>query len=89
MERINFYIVIIILIQMIEIKFIFDTMEDAQEFLSIKSQPKPKIKKENDGRGRSTKQFHEKCKEYHIEHPDLSYKQCLQLLSQENKIKNV
>jgi hypothetical protein len=75
---------------MIEIKFIFDTMEEAQEFLSMKSQPlKLKIKKENDGRGRSTKDFHLKCKEYHLEHPNLSYKECLQLLSQENKIKNV
>ena len=75
---------------MIEIKFIFDTMEDAQEFLSSKSQTlKPKIKKENDGRGRSTKQFHEKCKEYHEQNPDKSYKECLQLLSQESKIKNV
>ena len=75
---------------MIEIKFIFDTIEEAQEFLSIKAQTlKPKIKKENDGRGKKSKEFHENCKTYHIEHPDKTYKQCLQLLSQENKIKNV
>ena len=74
---------------MIEIKFIFETIEEAMEFLNNKREQQPKPKKENDGRGKSTKQFHEKCKEYQIEHPDLSYKQCLQLLSQENKIKNV
>ena len=74
---------------MIEIKFIFETMEEAMEFLNNKKEHQPKPKKENDGRGKSTKQFHQLCKEYHIEHPDKTYKECLQLLSQENKIKNV
>jgi len=72
---------------MIEIKFLFYTLEEAYDFLKDKQVPVPeiKVKKENDGRGRSTKQFHEKCKIYHANHPDLSYRECLKLVSKECK----
>jgi hypothetical protein len=74
---------------MIEIKFLFYTLEEAYDFI-LKQKQEPlqhqiKIKKENDGRGRSTKQFHEKCKIYHANHPDLSYRECLKLVSKECK----
>jgi len=57
---------------MIEIKFIFDSIEEVQLFLNQKTDTKiqPKVKKENDGRGKSTKQFHEKCKEFQQQNPD-------------------
>jgi len=73
---------------MIEIKFIFETIEDAYDFLNKKIEQQPKPKKENDGRGKSTKQFHELCKIYHQEHPDKTYKECLRELSILNKITN-
>ena len=75
---------------MIEIKFIFETIEDAYDFLNKKTelQQQPKPKKENDGRGKSTKQFHELCKVYHNEHPDKTYRECLKELSNLNKITN-
>ena len=74
---------------MIEIKFIFETIEDAYDFLNKKTelQQQPKPKKENDGRGKSTKQFHELCKIYHNEHPDKTYRECLKELSTLNKNK--
>ena len=72
---------------MIEIKFIFETMEEAMEFLNSKKEPQTKPKKENDGRGKSTKQFHMKAKLYRTEHPDKTYKECLQDLSNLNKNK--
>ena len=72
---------------MIEIKFLFYTLEEAYDFLKDKQVPVPeiKVKKENDGRGRSTKQFHEKCKIYHANHPEKSYRECLKLVSKECK----
>ena len=75
---------------MIEIKFIFETIEDAYDFLNKKTelQQQPKPKKENDGRGKSTKQFHELCKIYHNEHPDKTYRECLKELSNINKNTN-
>lgn len=73
---------------MIEIKFIFETIEDAYDFLNKKIEQQPKPRKENDGRGKSTKKFHELCKIYHNEHPEKSYKECLRDLSILNKITN-
>ena len=73
---------------MIEIKFIFETMEEAMEFLNNKKEPQTtKPKKENDGRGKSTKQFHMNAKLYRTEHPNKTYKECLQDLSNLNKNK--
>ena len=74
---------------MIEIKFIFETIEDAYDFLNKKTelQQQPKPKKENDKRGKSTKHFHELCKVYHNEHPDKTYRECLKELSNLNKNK--
>jgi hypothetical protein len=71
---------------MIEIKFTFETLEEAQIFLNNIAQiSKPKIKKENDGRGKSTKQFHIKCKEFQEQNPEKSYKECLKAISELNK----
>jgi hypothetical protein len=74
---------------MIEIKFIFETIEEAYEFLNKKTelQQQTKPKKENDGRGKNTKQFHELCKIYHNDHPDKTYRECLKELSNLNKNK--
>ena len=75
---------------MIELKFLFDTIEEAQEFLSKKSTKKPKEKKENDRRGRSTKLLHEQCKLYQQSHPEKLYRECLKelkTLRQLDKIK--
>ena len=49
---------------MIEIKFIFETMDEAMVFLNSKKEQQTKPKKENDGRGKSTKDFHKLCKSY-------------------------
>jgi len=76
---------------MIEIKFLFETIEQAYDFLNKKTeqQPQQKPKKENDGRGKSTKLFHERAKQYRTEHPNKTYKECLQILSQEkNNLNN-
>jgi hypothetical protein len=71
---------------MIEIKFTFETLEESQTFLNNIAQiSKPKIKKENDGRGKSTKQFHVKCKEFQEQNPDKTYKECLKAISELNK----
>ena len=72
---------------MIEIKFLFYTLEEAYDFLKEKQPVNHQIKqkKENDGRGKSTKYFHEKCKIYHSNHPDKSYRECLKLVSKECK----
>lgn len=70
---------------MIEIKFIFETIEEFNEFLNKNLDCYPKTKKENDGRGKGTRQFHEKAKLYRTEHPDKTYKECLKELSQLNK----
>ena len=72
---------------MIEIKFTFETMEEATEFLNNRKE-QPKLKKENDGRGRSTKDFHKLCKSYHEQHPDKTYKECLKQVSNLNKNTN-
>jgi pectin methylesterase-like acyl-CoA thioesterase len=58
-------------------------LQDLQEQQPIQTKPK----KENDGRGKSTKQFHELCKIYHNEHPDKTYRECLKELSNLNKNK--
>ena len=75
---------------MIEIKFLFETIEEAYEFLNKKTetQIQTKPKKENDGRGKSTKLFHERAKQYRTEHPNKTYKECLQELSNLNKNTN-
>ena len=77
---------------MIELKLIFDTIEEAYEFLNKKQDHQPAIqtkpKKENDGRGKSTKEFHMKAKLYQTEHPNKTYRECLKELSYLNKNTN-
>ena len=68
---------------MIEILFSFDTIDEAKAFLNKIAEPKQK--KENDGRGKGTKEFHIKAKLYQSEHPDKTYRECLQELKQTNK----
>jgi len=75
---------------MIEIKFLFYTIEEAYDFILKQKQetlpsPQIKVKKENDGRGKSTKKFHEKCKLYHEQHPDKTYRECLKIVSKEGQ----
>ena len=73
---------------MFELKVIFDSLEELQEFLNGKGEKEAiinKMKNPDDKRGRGTKRFHELAKKYKTEHPNKTYKECLQLLSRENK----
>ena len=72
---------------MIEIKFTFETIEEAAYFLNSRKEQQQQVKpkKENDGRGRSTKDFHKLCKSYHEQHPEKTYRECLQELKNLNK----
>jgi len=76
---------------MFELRVVFDTLDELQEFLDGRQEKEciiDKIKKLDDKRGQGTKAFHEKAKKYRTEHPNKTYRECLQLLSQENK-KNI
>jgi len=68
---------------MIEILIKFNSIEEAKGLLNKLSESKPK--KENDGRGKGTKDFHIKAKLYQTEHPNKTYKECLQELKQMSK----
>jgi hypothetical protein len=73
---------------MFELKVIFDSLEELQEFLNGKGEKEAiinKMKNPDDKRGRGTKRFHELAKKYKTEHPNKTYKECLQLLSRQNK----
>jgi len=72
---------------MYNISISFENIDQLSEFIKLIQEQKPikKEKKPDEKRGKSTKQFHLRAKEYHSEHPDISYKECLKLLSKENK----
>jgi hypothetical protein len=77
---------------MFELKVVFDTLEELQDFLNGQSEKEAiidKIKKPDDRRGQGTKKFHELAKKYRTEHPNKTYRECLQLLAQENKKNNI
>ena len=65
----------------------FETIDQLSEFIKLIQEQKPVKKEKNpdEKRGKSTKQVHLRAKEYHSEHPDISYKECLKVLSKENK----
>ena len=72
---------------MYNITISFESIDQLTEFIKLIQDQKPtkKEKTPDEKRGKSTKQFHLRAKEYHNEHPDISYKECLKLLSKENK----
>ena len=73
---------------MFELKVIFDTLEELQEFLNGKGEKEAiinKMKNPDDKRGKGTKHFHELAKKYKTEHPNKTYKECLKELSEINK----
>ena len=73
---------------MFELKVVFDTLEELQDFLNGHSDKEAiidKIKKPDDRRGQGTKKFHELAKKYRTEHPNKTYRECLKLLSESNK----
>ena len=72
---------------MYNITISFESIDQLTEFIKLIQEQKPVKKEENpdEKRGKSTKQFHLRAKQYHDEHPDISYKECLKLLSKENK----
>ena len=75
---------------MFELNFKFETIEELVHFIDNKFVfENPKIKKIDDKIGKSTKAFHELCKKYKTEHPNKTYRECLQQLSQERKNKNI
>ena len=65
-----------------EIVLKFDTFQELGHFLTeineFREYKANNIEKKlNDKRGSHTKVFHEKAREYHFEHPDLTYAQCM------------
>jgi hypothetical protein len=72
---------------MYNITISFESIDQLTEFIKLIQDQKPAKKEKNpdEKRGKSTKQFHLRAKEYHSEHPDISYKECLKVLSKENK----
>lgn len=73
---------------MFELKVVFDTLEELQDFLSGHGEKEAiidKIKKPDDRRGQGTKAFNLKAKQYRTEHPNKTYRECLKELSEINK----
>ena len=73
---------------MFELKVVFDTLEELQEFLNGHGEKEAiidKVKKSDDKRGQGTKAFHLKAKQYRTEHPNKIYRECLKELSEINK----
>jgi hypothetical protein len=73
---------------MFELKVVFDTLEELQDFLIGQSEKEAiidKIKKPDDRRGQGTKKFHELAKKYRTEHPNKTYRECLRELSDIHK----
>jgi hypothetical protein len=73
---------------MFELRVVFDTLDELQEFLDGRQEKEciiDKIKKLDDKRGQGTKAFHEKAKKYRTEHPSKTYRECLKELSELNK----
>ena len=69
---------------MFELKVIFDSLEELDNFLNGRSEKDcviDKVKKPDDRRGKGTKRFHELCKKYKTDHPNKTYKECLKELS--------
>lgn len=73
---------------MFELNFTFETIEELVYFIDNKFVlENQKIKKIDDKRGKSTKNFHELAKKYKTEHPNKTYRECLKELSLEHKNK--
>ncbi len=73
---------------MFELRVVFDTLDELQEFLDGRQEKEciiDKVKKLDDKRGQGTKAFHEKAKKYRTEHPNKTYRECLKELSELNK----
>ena len=73
---------------MFELRIVFDTLEELQDFLNRTNEREcitDKVKKLDDKRGQGTKAFHEKAKKYRTEHPNKTYRECLKELSELNK----
>ena len=64
----------------------FQSCEELQDFLKQLKPKEKKLKKENDKRGSQTKALHNIAKEYHEEHKEIPYKDCLKIAGE--KIKN-
>jgi len=73
---------------MFELRVVFDTLDELQEFLDGRQEKEciiDKVKKLDDKRGQGTKAFHEKAKKYRTEHPNKTYRECIKELSELNK----
>ena len=76
---------------MFELRVVFDTLDELQEFLDGRQEKEciiDKIKKKDDRRGQGTKKFHELAKKYRTEHPNKTYRECLKELSDIHKNNN-
>lgn len=73
---------------MLSLNIQFNNLEEMRNFLESNSNKENiKIKKEKkvgDKRGANIKQLHQKAKEYHLLHPNESYKNCLKLCNINN-----
>ena len=73
---------------MFELRVVFDTLDELQEFLDGRQEKEciiDKVKKLDDKRGQGTKAFHELAKKYKTEHPNKTYRECLKDVSELNK----
>ena len=73
---------------MFELRVVFDTLDELQEFLDRRQEKEciiDKVKKLDDKRGQGTKAFHELAKKYRTEHPNKTYRECLKDVSELNK----
>jgi len=73
---------------MFELRVVFDTLDELQEFLDGRQEKEciiDKVKKLDDKRGQGTKAFHLLAKKYKTEHPNKTYRECLKEVSELNK----
>ena len=67
----------------------FESMEHMADWFDEQKQfDKYKLKKslvkENENRGSKTKEYHLLAKEYHKQHPELSYRECIKITSKKD-----
>lgn len=59
----------------------FETQEELFQFIAMMEQKKKadnkKINKETDKRGRHMAELHESARLFHLENPELTYKECM------------
>jgi hypothetical protein len=75
----------------------FTTEEELKDFIAGIHSPPPiteitetaapttkQPKKENDRRGKHMQVLHQQAKEYHVQHPDVPYRECFKLINKKD-----